>query len=952
MKSTGLFSQVAGCLFAALSAIPVASADQAPMTAAQVAQLAYNQGFRGGSLMTAVAVASAESSFDPDAVCNSLQEIDAAGQPLFYTNGKPKMVSLPYYDGTMLPVGQIVNLSGGGRGKVVSHCRGLWQINDVVHNTISNADAFDPAVAVRRAWGISRGGRFWGKWTSVMTGAAWQTARLTAARTTARAVDPSVLQQNAPAGTRVRAWTTGGGVRSTAGGTFNRSVRTGDTGTLLAGPVIASITEGLQTSQHLWYQIQWDHGTTGWSVEEYLTQSSLPVQNASPATDPVPANGAVRIPITNAPLQWTIGGNTKEIQLRFGTDAALTAANTLKLSGGLQNAYNTGPLVNSQLYYWRVDSVSGNGTVVQGTTWTFRALPPAPQPVTLSNLTVTPKPAGKGQMITISGKASSPGAQPVIIGANVGNFADAARDLVFTVPGGNVPTQFTRSFQLPADIPFGSYDLVVAAYQDADGSGAIEAGDPRITQASSAAAVVVGDVTLPNLTNLSASSATSLPNQVVQLSATASDSGGSGLTGVYFYRAIGETTPQNWQVIAYRPATGNGPVTVTAQDAPPTEGRYWYEMEAVDAGGNRYRIAAPSTLRIQIPDVAPPVAKWVQPQNGMTIGGGITVTGQATDDRAVASVYYRVNGGAWIQVFQNFNNWSVTLNFQPGSNLIETRAVDQAGKSSAIEPLYLYYRGSNSDPSVFEELINFDSDPLPQRWQLVTDIPAPDNGVFNGRLQATSNNSALIRATKAVPSGAGAVELRFAADGDTGVYWRDNASRWWRIALKQNPNHLEIGYDGALQSVTVPVGSGQLSKIRSVWRDGRITLEFISLGQQQGATQNLSLPLLKLANLTGAMEFRAEGSSFASSAIDDIQLRALRSWDRFYIDSQTLKSGQASKLRWTSFSGRNYAVELSPTMANGSWTNLGQVLGSGLVTEYSFTMPTGPRRFVRVRELP
>ena len=59
-----------------------------------------------------------------------------------------------------------------------------------------------------------------------------------------------------------------------------------------------------------------------------------------------------------------------------------------------------------------------------------------------------------------------------------------------------------------------------------------------------------------------------------------------------------------------------------------------------------------------------------------------------------------------------------------------------------------------------------------------------------------------------------------------------------------------------------------------------------------------------------------------------------------------------SQVRWTSFSGRNYAIELSPTMANGSWTNIGQAFGSGLVTEYSFTMPAGVRRFVRVRELP
>lgn len=952
MNCTGLFSKVAGPLIVAAALISPVAADQPPMTAAQVAQLAYGQGFRGGSLVAAVAVASAESSYDPDAVCNSLQEIDNADQPLYYPNGKPRIASIPVYDGSMLPTGQIYNLSPSGRGRVVSHCRGLWQINDVVHPTIPNSDAFDPAVAVRRAWGISRGGRFWGKWTSVMSGAAWQTARLSPARAAARAVDPTVLVENVAAGTRVRAWTTGGGVRTTPGGVFSRPVRLGDTGTILAGPVIASITEGIQTSKHLWYQIQWDHGTTGWCVEEYLTQSSLPVQNASPAYNPVPEHQKARVSASGTALGWTIGGNTKELRLRFGTDPALTAITTLKLSGGLPVTWSTGALENYRNYYWRIDSVSGNGSVTQGTTWTFRTAPLAPQPVTFANIQVSPKPAAKGQMITISGTVSSPGSQPVIIGATVGAQSDPARDLVFTVPGGNVPTSFSRSFQLPASFGLGSYDLTVAAWEDLDGSGAIELGDPRITQQTLPGGVVIGDLAAPVLGSLSANSATGLPNQLVQLSATASDSGGSGLAGVYFYRATGETTPSSWQVVAYRGATGDGPVTLTAQDTPPSEGRYWYEMEAIDVAGNRRRVAAPSTVRIQIPDLSPPVVKWLNPESGTTIPGSVTITGQATDDRTVASVYYRINGGPWIQVFQNFSYWSVLLNAERGSNLVEMRAIDQAGKSSTIEPLYLYHAGGNGDPAVFDEKISFDGDQVDPRWQLETFNPSFETGTVSGRLQSASGGSALIRANKTVSAQIQAVELRFSADGASGVYWKDNALRWWRIAMKQNPNRLELGYDGALQYVNLTGGTGQLSKIRTLWRDGHIDLEFFAPGQSVPLTQDIVLPLLKLANLSGTMEFRTQSESFNVSSIDDIQLRALRSWDRFAIDSPSLKPGQSSKVRWPSFNGRSYAVEISPGMASGSWSNVGQAFSNGLVTEYSFNMPAGSRRFVRIRELP
>lgn len=898
--------------------------------------------------MAAVAVASAESSFDPDAVCNNLHEIDAANQPIFLPNGKPKIATISTYDGTMLPLNQIYNLSSGGRGKVIGHCRGLWQISNIYFGGVPDAAAFNPQNAAGHAWSITRNGGSWSKWTSVMTGSAWQPARLSTARAAARALDSSVFPENIAAGTRVRAWVTGGAVRATAGGAFIRSIRQGDTGTLLAGPVIAPVTQNVHTSRHLWYQIQWDHGTTGWCAEEYLGQNPSSVQPASPAFSPVPESGAVRLPIHQVNLGWKIGANTKEVQLRFGTDPALSAPATLKLSGALHTQWAANGLQNYQNYYWRVDSVSGNGTIVQGPTWTFRTVPVPAQPVTLSNITVTPRPAGVGQTITIRGLASSPGPQPVIIGASVGTRSDPARDLVFNVPGGNVATQFTRTFQLPADLGFGSYELTVAAWQDTNGNNAIEYGDPRITQVGVAAGVIIGDDTQPTLTNLSASSATSLPNQVIQLSASASDSGGSGLAGVYFYRAIAESNPVNWTMVAYRAASGNGPVTLTAQDNPPMEGLYWYEVEAVDLGGNRKRVAAPVPLRIQIPDLAPPVAKWIHPENGMTIGGGISVTGQATDDRSVTSVFYRVNGGAWIQVFQNFYNWTVSVNLQPGSNLIEMRAVDQAGKSSVIEPLYLYSNATT--PSSFDEQIDFSGNQVGFQWQVDASGSSFENGIVNARLQASSGSTASIRASKTVPANAIGVELRFAADNGAGVYWNDNASRQWRVALKPGQNILEVGYGGSLQNVTIPGGFGQQSRIRTMWYDGHIGIDFIIQGQEQ--SYDLAFPLLKLSNLSGFMEFRAQAESFNTVTLDDIQLRALRNWDRFGIERHSIKAGQSSKVRWPSFAGRSYVIEGSTTMGSNTWTQLGQAFSQGLITEHTFTMPTGQRRFVRVRELP
>ncbi len=941
---------------ACLAIIGGAAANEPPLTAAQVAQLAYDMGFRGGSLVAAVAAASAESSFDPDAVCNNLHVLDGGGQPMYHGNGKPVLATISAYDGTMLPVGQVHPLPGGGQGRVISHCRGLWQINSGAHPTISNADAFTPSVAVRHAWGISRKGRFWVKWTSVMTGAAWESSRLATARAAARSVDTGVLPGSGLAGLRVEAWTSGGGVRTTAGGTFLRPITRGDTGTILEGPVIAAITQGIQTSRHLWYRVQWDHGTTGWSVEEYLSQRSAgPALPASPAYGPSPASGTVRVPVLlNAPLRWSIGANTKSIRLRFGTDPTLAGAETIRLSGGMQTEWITGPLEHYRNYYWRIDSESGNGSFVTGPTWTFRTEPYI-HPVTVTGLALAPSPAGRGQLLTISGKIAAIGSQPLLIGASLGDYSDPARDLPFTAHASGSPTDFSRSFQLPADIPLGHHRLDIAVWYDANENGKIEYGDVRLFHTG--IGLEVGDLTPPTLASLSAGPATVRPGQQVTLSATVRDSGGSGLTGVYFYRSVGEISPISWQIVAYRPASGDGPVTVTAQDIPFAEGRYWYEMEAVDAANNRTRLRVPTTVRATIPDLAPPTVQWTAPANGSTVAGGfITVAGQASDDRGVAFVRYRLNGGAWVQTSAF---WSANIHLVPGSNVLEAVATDQAGKQSAVAKLHLYFPGSPSDPSVFDEQFGFDGDEVPPRWQLQVSGPPEQNGVIGGRLEAAGGGTAAIQANKMVPGWARAVELRFAPGEGAGMWWKDNQSRTWRVALRSNflgQHTVEVGFDSTLQQIPVPAPpwGGAVNRIRTLWRDGSIDFWYLAQGSTTPVVRELAFPQLRLAGMSGPMEFRA-GPFGGTAVLDDVQLRALRQEDLFaihFLDARPGAPGQSSKVRWASFAGRNYAVEISPGLSAGSWSEVTRTTGDGLVAERNFPMPAGPRRFVRIRELP
>jgi len=61
-----------------------------------------------------------------------------------------------------------------------------------------------------------------------------------------------------------------------------------------------------------------------------------------------------------------------------------------------------------------------------------------------------------------------------------------------------------------------------------------------------------------------------------------------------------------------------------------------------------------------------------------------TVTGTASDNAGVASVWYQLNNGAWTVAAtpNNWTNWSATLPLQPGVNTLRTSAVDTAGRGT------------------------------------------------------------------------------------------------------------------------------------------------------------------------------------------------------------------------------------------------------------------------------
>lgn len=93
-----------------------------------IRDVALMAGFKGDSLVTAIAVAIEESGGNPDAV----------------------------------------NIN---KDKYRSRDRGLWQINDHWHPEVTDAVAFDPTQAAAAAYAISRQGTNWTAWSAVKSGA-------------------------------------------------------------------------------------------------------------------------------------------------------------------------------------------------------------------------------------------------------------------------------------------------------------------------------------------------------------------------------------------------------------------------------------------------------------------------------------------------------------------------------------------------------------------------------------------------------------------------------------------------------------------------------------------------------------------------------------------------------------------------------------------------------------
>ena len=928
------------------------------LTADQTAQYAFAAGFRGGSLVSAIAAAEAESGFDTEVVNNNLHLVTADGTLLPGPDGQPVLLSLPRMGRQMLPLDSIQPLANRRHGKVVSHCRGLWQFNDRVHSRWpTDAQAFDPAAAAACAWAVSRHGRDWGQWVVMQNGTAWQAGRLARARAAAIARDFSVLRGTV--NERVQARVTGGAIRATAAGARIRALHAVDTGRVLSGPVLAAITQGRQTSTKLWWQVQWDSGHTGWASEDLLIRSStLDLQAALPVYEGWPQNLTGVKP--DAALTWCTGANAANQRIYLGTSPA-PGAPELKFTGLLNSWKPSAPLAPFTRYYWRVDTLSAQGAVVAGPVWTFLTRPPAPAAVTLQRV-VTPLPVLQpGFNFVITCHTSSPSGQPVLVGAsllraNAVPVDDKPNDVPRFAPAGT--GSFTRNFNLPLTTPQGSYTLLVRLVQDYNGNGDIDPLDTVITETRLPLLIAPPG---PLVEGLAVSPQTMAPGQQAVITASVSALPGSTLGLLKLFRAEGETEPGPWTMVQSRNMNNVGQYGASFTDRPPSIRRYWYVLQAFDNAGRGAPDGPyfrPVSVRVTIGDTRAPILTWGAPSDGAVIGANAMIQGSITDNDLMETATYRTDDGGWEPL--GTTGWLIWPAAGAGPHSVTIRATDRSGNS--VQQTRLYYLAPQPGGPDFDEDQSFAGASDPNPWILSLQGAA---AVMNGRLEApgTGSSGSLSR-FKRPPVWAQSLEVSFQCGplGASMTWDRDFFARPLVRVVRTGAGlwQLDAGLLDSYQTIPLNLLSmdpeARLSVLVRV-TEGSLHCRVVTVDAAavEVAVSWQSLPNLRMDAL-GTCTFLTEGSEAGTGWLDDISFRALRAENVLRCRNiPTLQQGgtqRSFRLDWASVPGRLYQVELMDSVTR-QWarTDL-PVTASGLSTSHTLGFPgTRASALLRVRQL-
>jgi len=129
-----------------------------------------------------------------------------------------------------------------------------------------------------------------------------------------------------------------------------------------------------------------------------------------------------------------------------------------------------------------------------------------------------------------------------------------------------------------------------------------------------------------------------------------------------------------------QPLPGNAFVSWTSNVLPPT-----------NAQTITFTMVSNLVLYANFRDTTPPTLTVTSPANGRVVTASpITLQGNASDNIAVAQVWYAVNSNAW-QLAAGTTNWTASVTLAPGTNVIQAYALDTANNSSPTKTVTVVF---------------------------------------------------------------------------------------------------------------------------------------------------------------------------------------------------------------------------------------------------------------------
>ena len=127
------------------------------------------------------------------------------------------------------------------------------------------------------------------------------------------------------------------------------------------------------------------------------------------------------------------------------------------------------------------------------------------------------------------------------------------------------------------------------------------------------------------------------------------------------------------------------PYTLTAKPAPGFGFSGWTGSMVTASSNLPFIMASNLSFTANFVDVQKPANSILLPTPGQRWSNSLfQITGKASDNVAVAAVYYQLNGSNWVQAntTNSWTNWGASVTLTPGSNTLRAYAVDTSGNFS------------------------------------------------------------------------------------------------------------------------------------------------------------------------------------------------------------------------------------------------------------------------------